>query len=344
MLELHLHHLKVCGHNSKGVDIAPDMVDVNLYVNSEPDDDSSLEPIYNVDVLARVKGTIWPDTPLFDIEVGYVAKVNIHDGVSADEQSVILNDTIPRMLYENVRAKVAMSLREQGFNTLIISDYDQVREPKKRASKSPVMPIAEKPSTEQNLANSWLLGCFREKDGNERYYELLMKDFDEEYFAYEAIPLFSHYLRFFLPEEYHHPDFEGCDDHFWKILYQFLFAGAGYAGIKECASGLPELEFYDTELGVRCVSSLTLSELEGVARRVAECVRDSAVSIVRELEIDEGYGTAIDYDRPVMYHELLRLYRCDEEPEGSAKLALVKHIYSRICHCESELFRLRLYK
>lgn len=99
---------------------------------------------------------------------------------------------------------------------------------------------------------------------------------------YESLPIYKCYYRFFTPIEYHHPDFEECDESIWPILFQMLYGSfKSQCQVIDAEQGLPEIEFTYEHFQERTISSLNLEELkELLSDLVTEALTDLSVNLL----------------------------------------------------------------
>lgn len=99
---------------------------------------------------------------------------------------------------------------------------------------------------------------------------------------YESLPIYKCYYRFFTPIEYHHPDFEECDESIWPILFQMLYGSfKSQCQVIDAEQGLPEIEFSYEHFQDRTISSLNLEELkELLSDLITEALTDLSVNLL----------------------------------------------------------------
>ena len=99
---------------------------------------------------------------------------------------------------------------------------------------------------------------------------------------YESMPIYKCYYRFFTPIEYHHPDFEECDESIWPILFQMLYGSfKSQCQVIDAEQGLPEIEFSYEHFQERTISSLNLEELkELLSDLITEALTDLSVNLL----------------------------------------------------------------
>ena len=105
---------------------------------------------------------------------------------------------------------------------------------------------------------------------------------DDTFVDYESLPIYKCYYRFFTPIEYHHPDFEECDESIWPILFQMLYGSfKSQCQVIDAEQGLPEIEFSYEHFQDRTISSLNLEELkELLSDLITEALTDLSVNLL----------------------------------------------------------------
>ncbi len=105
---------------------------------------------------------------------------------------------------------------------------------------------------------------------------------DDTFVDYESLPIYKCYYRFFTPIEYHHPDFEECDESIWPILFQMLYGSfKSQCQVIDAEQGLPEIEFSYEHFQDRTISSLNLEELkELLSNLITEALTDLSVNLL----------------------------------------------------------------
>lgn len=153
---------------------------------------------------------------------------------------------------------------------------------------------------------------------------------------------YRYYYRFFVPIEYHHPDFERYSDDFWVTLFQLLFGTASKASIVMGEDGRAELEFEDLILGRRRVSSLDLEEvsvvLMNVSIRATQEYSDSLLSVIWEGPDQRN----IDISNPPLWHEYRNLYTLHNGIITRWREREAHKLYQAIRRCNDETFIYRL--
>lgn len=153
---------------------------------------------------------------------------------------------------------------------------------------------------------------------------------------------YRYYYRFFVPIEYHHPDFERYSDDFWVTLFQLLFGTASKASIVMGEDGRAELEFEDLILGRRRVSSLDQEEvsvvLMNVSIRATQEYSDSLLSVIWEGPDQRN----IDISNPPLWHEYRNLYTLHNGIITRWREREAHKLYQAIRRCNDETFIYRL--
>ena len=149
---------------------------------------------------------------------------------------------------------------------------------------------------------------------------------------YESLPIYKCYYRFFTPIEYHHPDFEECDESIWPILFQMLYGSfKSQCQVIDAEQGLPEIEFSYEHFQDRTISSLNLEELkELLSDLVTEALTDLSVNLLgfqneNALSLEQSPNNQLMSERD-FYH----LFDANVSDENASFLGTM---YERIKEC-----------
>ena len=172
---------------------------------------------------------------------------------------------------------------------------------------------------------------FLEKEGKYTGTELMI---------YEENPLYKYYYRFLAPIDYHHPDYDECDDNYWPMLFQLLFGEGKNVKVIDGDNGLPEIEFDYCEDECRTVSSLTIEELKDLTSELAvKAFTDTLVEILGYVnQMDNDYADILQGDQLILREEFHALYNTDQPDASTEEVAFVDKLYARIKECDLQTF------
>ncbi len=158
---------------------------------------------------------------------------------------------------------------------------------------------------------------------------LFVKDIEEDnLYTFEKIFLYKYFYRFMKPIEYNHPDYAECEESFWPLLLQMLYAETDDVKIIDTETGVPDIEIsYKSDR--RTISSLTLEELKSLTSELAtKAITDTEVSIIC-VGVNNNY-TLLDNHYPVLKDEILTLFNCYQPEFDKKDLEFVNGLYERI--------------
>ena len=156
-----------------------------------------------------------------------------------------------------------------------------------------------------------------------------VKDIEEDnLYTFEKIFLYKYFYRFMKPIEYNHPDYTECEESFWPLLLQMLYAETDDVKIIDTETGVPDIEIsYKSDR--RTISSLTLEELKSLTSELAtKAITDTEVSIIC-VGVNNNY-TLLDNHYPVLKDEILTLFNCYHSEFDKKDLEFVNGLYERI--------------
>ena len=158
--------------------------------------------------------------------------------------------------------------------------------------------------------------------------------------VYEESPLFRYFYRFLIPIEYNHPDYKECEDSYWSILFQLLFAESENVKVIAGDNGLPEIEFDYCEDERRTVSSLTLDELRWITSELSvKALTNTLVDILGyEKQMDTDYANRLKTDQLILKEKFYALYNIDRLDASTEDITIVEKLYTRIKECDLQTF------
>lgn len=243
-------------------------LEISIDVQSKVSDDT----YYLVELHTRLIPKIGEQV-VFNLKLVYSTLVEILDKNMDDEQrKFLLTVIIPQSMYNPLRALVWELTSASGFPPIMMNDYDfathQVntelqafdnkleetlsnddvfREDMDVVSEANVR-SGEPQENIYPLGWEWILEDVRlVEDGAGTSFLKTVKDSTgHDLLVYEESPLFKYFYRFLIPIEYNHPNYKECDNSYWPILFQLLFAESENVKVIARDNSLPEIEFDTT--------------------------------------------------------------------------------------------------
>lgn len=335
---------------------------ISIDVQSKVSDDT----YYLVELHTRLIPKIGEQV-VFNLKLVYSTLVEILDKNMDDEQrKFLLTVIIPQSMYNPLRALVWDLTSASGFPPIMMNDYDfathQVntelqpfdnkleetlsnddvfREDMDVVSEANVR-SGEPPKNIYPLGWEWILEDVRlVEDGSGTSFLKTVKDSTgHDLLVYEESPLFKYFYRFLIPIEYNHPNYKECDNSYWPILFQLLFAESENVKVIARDNGLPEIEFDYCEDERRTVSSLTLDELKWITSVLsAKALTSTLVDILGyEKQVNTDYANRLKEDQLILKEEFHALYNTNQPDANAEDIAFVENMYARIKECDLQTF------
>lgn len=303
-----------------------------------------------------------------EVEVEYCAQVIFESDITTvAEFNKIVEDDVPRQLYEHIRGLVWNLSSESGLPLVMLKSYDEVKqdsnssddtEEKKNDidTKEPTLfdmineeDNDDEESEEENVDDfeDDNIQCIEHNDCDKLSYEWLFNEFlmnkqtvdffnslrvfeKSDLSVYQNLMVYKYYLRFIKPIEYHHPKNKKCDDSLWSMLLQMLFAVGKNVEFVSRKGKLPEIEFDFSENERRTVSSLKLYELKKLLLELGTEVFVGVFSDMVYMEVDREYADNLSSDSSILKEEIMSMFRVGEYETDERVLRLVDTMFNNI--------------
>lgn len=254
---------------------------------------------------------------------------------------------VPQNLFNPLRALVWDITMASGFPPLMLNDYDFMNNtvgnvPENMVNDIDTDKIGNNCLTDDFDANNlpldynWIIKDIQSTEEGAEFLQTLIQKGGVDISHYEELPLYKYYYRFLKPIKYHHPDVE-CEDSFWDILFQLIFAEGEGVKVIDSKTDVPEIELnIDGER--KYISNLSIEELQSLTSDLAvRAFTHSLVDIIGT-NIDIDYSVQINENNPILKEELLALYKCNQSYPNTEIAAFVDMIYERIKECDLQTF------
>ena len=337
-------------------------LEISIDVQSKVSDDT----YYLVELHTRLIPKIGEQV-VFNLKLVYSTLVEILDKNMDDEQrKFLLTVIIPQSMYNPLRALVWELTSASGFPPIMMNDYDFAT----HQVNTELQPFDNK--LEETLSNDdvfredmdvvseanvrsgepqeniyplgweWILEDVRlVEDGAGTSFLKTVKDSTgHDLLVYEESPLFKYFYRFLIPIEYNHPNYKECDNSYWPILFQLLFAESENVKVIARDNSLPEIEFDYCEDERRTVSSLTLDELKWITSVLsAKALTSTLVDILGyEKQMNTDYANSLKEDQLILKEEFHALYNTNQPDTNAEDIVFVENMYARIKECDLQTF------
>lgn len=195
------------------------------------------------------------------------------------------------------------------------------------------------------LSYDWVMEDICLDENGASFINIVKNKLDLDLSIYEETPLFKYFYRFLKPIEYNHPNYKECDDSYWPLLYQLLFAQCKNVLIVARDGGLPDIEFSYIDNERRTVSSLTVDELKYITSKLAvRAFAGTLTTILKympQTETKTTYADNLDSGHLILKKEFHSLYHTDKPDADPAAVAFVDELYARIEYCDLQTFPYR---
>ncbi len=256
--------------------------------------------IYIVNMYVDVK-TKYKKEETYTISINHCANVNFEGDIpDEDELNQILKEDVPRKLYEHIRALVWNLSSESGFPPIMLKNYDEVMQ-------------------EQALTSNTS---------------------DDNYLSTYEHPTVCKYLNLFRPIKYRHPHFKKCDEHFWTILSQLLFAVGKNVEVVAGKGKLPEIEFdsdnafSNSENKRRTISGLMFNELKVLMSYLEMKIKTEIPHEIMNTEMDKDYADKLSNDKSISKEDLLRIFNVKDDNTDTNITSFIHKTFERIAYYE----------
>ena len=290
------------------LDSSTEVNEINVKVESNHSKKRRRTSIYIVEMYVDVK-TKYKNEETYAISVNYCANINFEGNIpDEDELNQILNEDIPRKLYEHVRALVWNLSSESGSSPIMLKNYDEVMQ-------------------EQNLTSNT-------SDSNET-----TKNDNADLSTYEH-PTVRRYLNLFKPINYRHPHFKKCDERFWIILQQLLFAVGKNVEVIAGKGKFPEIEFDSEDAFIysknkrRTISSLTFKELNVLMSYLEMKIKTEIPHEIMNMEIDKDYDDKICDGKAISKEELYCIFNIKKDNTDTNISSFILKTFESIAYYE----------
>ena len=337
-------------------------LEISIDVQSKVSDDTYYLVELHTHIIPKIGEQV-----VFNLKLVYSTLVEILDKNMDDEQrKFLLTVIIPQSMYNPLRALVWELTSASGFPPIMMNDYDfathQVntelqafdnkleetlsnddvfREDMDVVSEANVR-SGEPQENIYPLGWEWILEDVRlVEDGAGTSFLKTVKDSTgHDLLVYEESPLFKYFYRFLIPIEYNHPNYKECDNSYWPILFQLLFAESENVKVIARDNSLPEIEFDYCEDERRTVSSLTLDELKWITSVLsAKALTSTLVDILGyEKQMNTDYANSLKEDQLILKEEFHALYNTNQPDTNAEDIVFVENMYARIKECDLQTF------
>lgn len=327
-------------------------VEINLWREHNVLEESSIYEVeLHADIVAKTCNGV-----AFNMNVVYGTIVEIFEAnISEEELHNILNVEIPQFMYNPLKAFVWNFTKESGFPPVMLREYDfktvesdSVDDIEDNEEDSELYSEQEssEPSSSDNvypLGYDWIIESMRIDESGAKFLQTLRQQEQSKLENYEDSSLYKYFLRFIIPIDYAHPTFseDECEESFWGIFFQFIFAECDDVQIIDKGDELPELEF--TYQGTRrTVSSMSLLDLKEVLEYLVVDIYTKKAATLCCYSINELYYSSEEFGINILDTQFEDIFNYDDILTPDEVRTSVKEMYKRIKECQLQTFAYRI--
>ncbi len=259
---------------------------------------------------------------LLKLEVTYATVVsNIDTNASYDELDHLMSVKVLQPMYTALCQMVSVVSQSTPYGIISLDYFDFE---KKQYSVPAPETFVDIP-----LGYEWIIKDVESTDAGLSFLQSYRSFLKDELKNYHALPVYKYYYRFFEPIEYKHPNHSNCDDYFWDLLLQLIFAEADDPKIVENENEDPDIMFSFNDFHQRVLSELSDDELKKLTSDLStQSFTDTGTDLLK-FNFDDSYSASLNNHSPLK-EELLYLYKCSVDENEQFRIDFVNNIYDRI--------------
>lgn len=305
-------------------------------LSTETDEPSKYYVAIDINIKSSAGGGYIVQNLSFD----YLVCVVIHDK-SLKKKSIrrILNTIVPQNLYNEINSVIFNTTSQCHCPVLLDKDtfVSSIKDKGlKKIHSNPdeerIVPLGE------TVDYHWLINRLSSIEG----FDGLASTYNKSTGGnttdnYENQPAYKYYLRFFVPIQYNHPDFEECDESVWAMLFQLLFSNFDTTcKVIDTREGLPEIEFSRENYHHVKISELSLEDLIDLLKHLLiEMFSDVSICLTSLQNINKQQFDTTQPERPIRQSGFYKLFGFDNiELIPQDELEQLEKLYAQIKDCD----------
>lgn len=190
------------------------------------------------------------------------------------------------------------------------------------------------------LGYNWIIQDIRSIQEGSDFLDSYIQVLGNDLTVFEDIPMYKYYYRFFKPIKYHHPTFKDCEESFWDLFFQLVFAEGTKPRIIPGRNGVPELSFCFTGYPRLHTSEISLTDYKKITSDMAAQAFTKTGVEMLGVSFNNEYALTLPCDRPPLRSEIIQLYGYDDSNDSIH--SFVKSICDRIRNYDLQTFEYRL--
>ena len=311
-------------------------------------------------------------TPCFIAKIVYVSLVSVLDDTMEDEECErILKGVVTDELYNHVRVFAWNLLAQSQYPPCMLPEHPFLGKTSQQHSEeeeceglcasvssqgvdedddevdvdweSVMMELDTFLESDAPLNYTWmqsLIALLEEKFTLVRKLKYI-QDHDDS--TFEGLAMYKYFYRFLKPVDYSHPDYEGLDEDFWKMLFQLVFAECDEAVLIPKGGGVVDLQCTYSSLGTYTISQCTMQDLKKIMMELTiSSVMKTGLSMTC-MEIQTDILDCLRDDGLISKAEFKALLGCDLDDALKESVKAAEDYYARIVNCESQTFPYRFF-
>lgn len=322
--------------------------DISVSIESNHIKKRNRTSIYIVEIYVYVKAK-YKNEEIYTISCNYSANVNFEGKTpNEDDLNQILEDDVPRKLYKHAQALVWTLSSESGFPPIMLKNYDEAKQTaddKDEAKDDKKESIASETQCHEPYNSFGIsqeleqINDFLNYTQTSNFFDALKSIENIDLSSFEHLTIYR-YLKLFRPIEYHHPNFKKCNESFWMILPQLLFAAGKKVEVVTGKSKFPEIEFDSEDIFSysknkrRTISSLRLLELKTLISHLETKIQEEIPYEIMNMDIDNDYADKLSKHKSISKEDLLRIFNVNEDSTDANITCFINKSFERIAYYE----------
>lgn len=266
---------------------------------------------YGLDICVMLDRSVAAKGVIDSLNVVYSVIVEFDGDVEQSERNIMLAVDIPQSLYNKVRNLVYNLTAESSLEAVMLPAYCfETFEQNDFSYRTALMNIGPR----EDFNSIWdIYSCHAENA-----------------YDYADSPIYRHGLKFFIPVDYAHPTFEGCNESWWDMLLQLLYINPqAKCQLVDKGGEVPELIFDYGTISQVPVSAIGPDDSKVLTTCLLADVFAMMGAHILNNHIDQDFSAKIGDYQKLKLKDLQRLYGCGKANDSRLE-SFVEQLYERI--------------
>lgn len=190
------------------------------------------------------------------------------------------------------------------------------------------------------LGYNWIIQDIRSIQEGSDFLDSYIQVLGNDLTVFEDIPMYKYYYRFFKPIKYHHPTFKDCEESFWDLFFQLVFAEGTKPRIIPGRNGVPELSFCFTGYPRLHTSEISLTDYKKITSDMAAQAFTKTGVEMLGMNYQKEYALTLPDDKPPLRNEIIKMFGYDDFDDIIP--SFIKSVYRRIRNYDLQTLEYRL--